>query len=353
MKRGILTAVIVIGIIGLIAWVLTSNKKENEAKTAVVSQSGGAVVVKTIAAKKESLNLDFTANGNFTPRQDLSLLAETNGRVTQILVEEGSRVSKGQTLVKVDPEYASLDLQSAESSYQKLKTDMERYQSSYETGGVTKAQLDEITHNLRLAETQVRQARRRVQDAFITSPISGIVNKRHVEMGAFVSPGTPLFDIVDVSKLKLEVSANESQVVNIRKGDKVTITSSVFPGQEFTGTVSFIAAKSDNTLNYPIEIEVNNPGDNSLRAGMYATAKFQFPTQEPQIIIPRSSFVGGVNSNQVFVLAQDSTAKIQEVVPGRILGEQVEIRSGLEEGQTVITSGQINLVDGTKVSPQS
>src|SRR5690606_21645844 len=187
----------------------------------------------------------------------------------------------------------------------------------------------------------------------ISSPTSGSVNKRHIEMGAFVSTGTSLCDIVDVYKLKLEVTANESQVVNIRKGDKVTITSSVFPGQEFTGTVSFIAAKSDNTLNYPIEIEVNNPGDNSLRAGMYATAKFQFPTQEPQIIIPRSSFVGGVNSNQVFVLAQDSTAKIQEVVPGRILGEQVEIRSGLEEGQTVITSGQINLVDGTKVSPQS
>src|SRR5690606_42039855 len=112
------------------------------------------------------------------------------------------------------------DLQRAESSYQKLKTDMERYQSSYETGGVTRAQLDEISHNLRLAETQVKQARRRVQDAFISSPISGIVNKRHIEMGAFVSTGTPLFDIVEVSKLKLEATANESQVVNIRKGDK-------------------------------------------------------------------------------------------------------------------------------------
>src|SRR5690606_1748791 len=155
------------------------------------------------------------------------------------------------------------------------------------------------------------------------------------------------------SKLKLEVTANESQVVNIRKGDKVTITSSVFPGEEFSGTVSFIAAKADNTLNYPIEIEVDNPDGNSLRAGMYATATFKFPTQEHKTIIPRSSFVGDVNSNRVFVLGQDSTAKSQKVVSGKILGEQVEIRSGLEEGQTVITSGQINLVDGTKVSPQS
>jgi len=353
MKRGILTAVIVIVIIGLIAWILTSNKKENEAKTAVVSKSSGAILVKTEVAKKESLNLDFTANGNFAPKQDLSLLAETNGRVTQIMVQEGSRVSKGQVLVKIDPEYASLDLQSAETAYQKLKTDMERYQSAYETGGVTRAQLDEISFNFRNAETQVKQARRRVQDAFITSPISGVVNKRNIELGAFVSPGTPLFDIVDVSTLKLEVTANESQVVNIKKGDKVAITSNVFPGKEFSGTVTFIAAKSDNTLNYPVEIEVTNPEENTIRAGMYATATFKFPKQEPQIIIPRSSFVGGVNSNQVYVLAKDSTAQIKEVVSGRILGEQVEIKSGLEEGETVITSGQINLVNGTKVSPQS
>src|SRR5690606_12573478 len=141
-------------------------------------------------------------NGNFVPKQDLSLLAESGGRVTQLLVNEGSNVSKGQTLVKIDPEYVALDLQNAESAYQKLKTDMARYESAFETGGVTRAQLDEVAFNLESAENRVRQARRRLQDAFIKSPISGTINKRHVELGSFVSPGTPLFDIVDVSTLK-------------------------------------------------------------------------------------------------------------------------------------------------------
>lgn len=353
MKRGILTIVIVIAVIAIIASVLTSNKKENEAKTAVVSQASGAILVKTAIAKKESINLDFTANGNFAPKQDLNLLAETSGRVTQLMVQEGSSVSKGQVIIKIDPEYTSLDLQNAESAYQKLKIDMDRYQSAYETGGVTKAKLDEITFNLRDAETKVQQAKRKVQDSYIKSPISGVINKRNVELGAYVSPGTPLFDIVDISTLKLKVTANESQVVQIKKGDKVTITSSVFPGKEFEGRVTFIAAKSDNTLNYPIEIEVSNLEANTIRAGMYATATFKFPTQEPEIIVPRSSFVGGVSSNQIFVLGNDSTARIKDVVTGRILGEQVEVRSGLNEGEVVITSGQINLVDGTKVTPQS
>src|SRR5690606_8891718 len=114
MKKGLVVTIIVLVVVGIIAWVLTSNKKANEEKTAneettaIVSQSSGAIIVKTDTAKKQSIELDFTANGNFTANKELNLLAETGGRVTQILVNEGSPVKKGQMLVKIDPEYASL-----------------------------------------------------------------------------------------------------------------------------------------------------------------------------------------------------------------------------------------------------
>lgn len=352
MKRGIISIIALIVVGALIAWVLTNNKKENEAKIAVVADQSGAVIVKTAIAKKDTLNLDFSSNGNFTAKHDLNLLAETSGRVTQILVNEGSRVSKGQVLVRIDPEYASLDLQNAEASYLKLKKDQERYASSYETGGVTKSQLDDIELALRNAETMVQQARRRVQDSDIKSPISGIVNARLIEPGAFVAPGTPLFNIVDVSSLKLKVNANEQQVVNLKTGDRVNITSTVFPDKLFHGVINFIAPKSDNALNYPVEIEVTNQGENGLRAGMYATATFEFPKQDPTLVIPRTSFAGGVNSNQIFILENDNIAKIRSVVSGRIIGDQVEIINGLTEGEVIITSGQINLIDGTLVKAQ-
>lgn len=352
MKRGIITILALIVLGALIAWVLTNNKKENEAKIAVVADQSGAVIVKTAIAKKDTLNLNFSSNGNFTAKHDLNLLAETGGRVTQILVDEGSRVSKGQVLVRIDPEYASLDLQNAEASYSKLKKDQERYASSYQTGGVTKSQLDDIELALRNAETMVQQARRRVQDSYIKSPISGIVNERLIEPGAFVGPGTPLFNIVDVSSLKLKVNANEQQVVHLKTGDRVKITSTVFPDKTFHGVINFIAPKADNTLNYPVEIEVTNQDANNLRAGMYATATFEFPKQEPALLIPRTSFAGGVNSNQIFVLENEDTAKIRNVISGRIIGDQVEIVGGITEGDIIITSGQINLIDGTLVKAQ-
>lgn len=352
MKRIIITIVVVIGLLSLIGWVLTNNKKENEAKTAVVAETGGAIVVNAATVSRQPIVLDFSANGNFAANQDLTLLSEVSGRVTRILVDEGSRVSKGQVLATVDPEILNLDKQAAEDALQKLKTDYERYKSSYETGGVTRAQLDEIELQLRNAEVRVQQANRRVADATIKSPINGVVNRRDIEVGAYLSPGTELFEIVDLSQLKLHVTANETQVVNLKVGDKVSVTSTVFPADEFNGTVRFIAAKADNTLNYPIEIVIDNNRSSELRAGMYGTAHFKFPQTEPAILVPRGAFVGGVNSNQIYVLGADSTARVRKVIAGRIFGEKVEIVQGLEEGETVITSGQINLVDGAKVAAQ-
>lgn len=351
MKRVLITLLIVAAAIALIAYVLTQHKQDNEAKAAVVAETGGTVAVTAMRAVTQEISLDFSSNGNFAANQDLMLLAEASGRITNILVSEGSRVSKGQVLAHIDAEYASLDVQRAEDALQKLRVDYDRYKSSFETGGVTRAQLDDIEFNLRNTENQVQQAKRRLSDSYVKAPISGVINKRVVEVGAFVSPGTELFEIVDISRLKLDVAANEYQVVHLKVGDRVDIQSSVFPDRKFSGTIRFIAPKADNTLSYPVEVLVDNDSAEGLRAGMYGTATFKLPQQAPSIVVPRTAFAGSVSSNQVYVV-QDSTAVLKSVTPGRILGEQVEILHGLEEGEIVISGGQINLVDGVKVTAQ-
>jgi RND family efflux transporter MFP subunit len=161
-----------------------------------------------------------------------------------------------------------------------------------------------------------------------------------------------MFDIVDVSRLKLKVTVPEQQVIHLQLGDKVEVTSNVFPEVKYTGKITFIAAKGDNTLSYPVEMEVINVSGKTLRAGMYGTANFAMPKQDPAILVSRTSFVGGVNSNQIYVM-ENNTAKVRKVVAGRIYGDKVEIREGLKEGETVITGGQINLTDGSKVTVQA
>ena len=353
MKRVIIVIVVIVVALGGIYYVLTNNKKKNEAKTEFIAKGSGAVSVRVANVEKKVVDLDFSVNGTFAPKQELNFLSENAGRVSAIYVDEGARVSKGQVIARVDAEIINTDRETAEATYQNALKDEARYQSSYTTGGVTQQQLDQAKLATKNAKLRLQASQRKVSDANIKSPINGIINKRYIEVGAFVNTqGTQMFEIVDVSKLKLKVNVNESQVANLKIGDQIDIKSTVFPNEKFSGKVTFIAAKADQTLNFPIEVEVTNNTKNSLRAGMYGTAVFAFPKQAPSILVPRTSFVGSVSSNQVFVLDKsNNTSKVRNVVTGRILGDNVEILSGLKEGETVITSGQINLADGTPVSP--
>lgn len=352
MKRGIIITIVIVAVLAGIWLVLNNNKKNNDAKTAIVSAGSGAVSVRTAPVTKQAVNLDFSANGTFIPKAEINFLSENAGRVSKIYVDEGDRVTKGQVLARIDAEILNTDRETAEAALQNAIRDEARYSSSFSTGGVTQQQLDQARLAVRNAKLRLQSSQRRVSDANIKSPINGIVNKRYIEVGAFVnSQGTQMFELVDVSKLKLQVNVNESQVANLNVGDEVQIKSNVFPTDNFTGKISFIAAKADNTLNFPIEMEVSNNKTNKLKAGMYGTAIFKFPSQQPTITIPRGSFIGSVSSNQIFVLEKGNTAKVRKVIAGRILGDQVEILDGLKEGEIAITSGQINLVDGSPVTP--
>lgn len=348
MKKIIITIVVIAASAAGIAFVLTGNKKENEATMAIVSDKSGKVPVRTTKVVKEEINIDFSANGKLLANQDLMLMSEVNGRVLSIKVKEGDRVSQGQVLATVESTYSNIDYQTATAALEKLKVDQKRYESSLKSGGITQAQLDEINLAVKNAENQAAAAKKRLSDATIKSPISGVVNKKHIEVGSFVGGGSQLFDIVDVSSLKLKVAANERQVIQLALGTVVKVKVPAFADEEFTGKVSFIAPKADNSMNYPVEIKLDNSKLNKVKAGMYATATFEFGTQTPIITVPRSAFVGSVNSNKLYVLVSGK-AVLREVASGMVFGDQVEILGGLNEGEVVITSGQINLVDGAEV----
>lgn len=339
-----------IAVLGLIAFVLTNNKKKNEAETAIVAEKNASISVKAATVKSEIVSTDFIANGSFAPLQELSFSAENSGRVTKVLVKEGSVVRIGQTLAVIKADKISVDVQSAKANYQNALADNQRFENAFKTGGVTKQQVDQAKLALSNAKAQLDQANISFGDATIKATINGIVNKKYIEPGSVVSPGTQLFDLVNVSKLKLKVTVNESQVASLKVGSTIKVKASVYPDKEFSGKITFIAPMADESLNFPIEIEITNNANNDLKAGMYGTANFESKaTQKTPIrVVPRTAFVGSVSNNQVFVV-KDSIAKLTKIVSGRIFGEKVEVIDGLNEGDVVVVSGQINLTDGAKV----
>lgn len=349
MKKNIKIIALIVAVLAVIAYTLISNKKENEAKTAIVAEKNASISVKVAYVKTEDMSLDFTANGNFEPLQELNFSAEKPGRVVRVLVKEGDYVRIGQTLAIIRSEQVSSDLQTAQASYQNALADYNRFNNAYQTGGVTKQQLDQAKLGLVTAKSRLQQAKVNIGDANIRATINGIVNKRFIEPGSVLGASTPMFNLVNVSKLKLKVTVNESQVASIRVGNVVQVSASVYPETKFSGKVSFIAPMADSSLNFPVEIEIANNSTNDLKAGMYGTAHFQSNQQRQSLmIVPRNAFVGSVSSNQIFVV-DGGVARLKTVTAGRILGDKVEIINGVSEGETVIVTGQINLQDGSKV----
>jgi len=350
--KRILTLIIVIGLLVWAGITLVNNKKKSEEETKIVAMENDSTAVSVAKVSYEKINTDYIANGTFQAMQELTFPSEVAGKVMQVLVEEGESVKPGQTLAIIRADAQSIDLSIAEAAYQNALKDNQRFENALKTGGVTEQQVEGSRLQLKNAKAQMEQAQMRVGDNTIKSSIDGVVNQRMIEPGSFVSPGAPMFEIVNVSGLKLRVEVDEHQVVNYNIGDSIKVKAGVYPDKEFTGTIKFIASKATAALNFPVEIQVENPGEKNLKAGMYGTAIFSSDSKKEEdkvLVTPRESFVGGLNNTEVFVINEDGTAHLQKIGIGRNFGDKIEVLQGLKEGQTVVTAGQINLTDGALV----
>lgn len=350
MKKTLIYIVIAAVLVGLTAYKIVDNKKQQTAKVQEVAKQVDKINVNVVTVQYESINTDYIANGTFLPKAETNLSSEISGKVVSVLVKEGSRVGAGQVVATIKKDAIEVDMSQAQNNLQNAIIDNQRYENAFKTGGVTKQQLDNSRLQLKNAQAAVRAQSVRVNNAAVRAGISGTINKKMVEPGTVVSPGTPMFEIVNINTLKLSVLVDESQVGKIQLGQQVAINVNVLPEDSFSGRITFIAPKSDASLNFPVEIEVQNRGN--LKAGMYATAIFQTNNgaeTQNMLTVPATAFVNGVSSGQIFV-AQNGVAKLIKVTPGKVYGDKVQILNGLKNGDQVITRGQINLDNGSKIN---
>ncbi|MPM99543.1 putative efflux system component YknX [bioreactor metagenome] len=223
---------------------------------------------------------------------------------------------------------------------------MDRFISSKEVGGISDQQLESLQTQLIAAKSRYEVSRRRLSDATVRAPMDGIINMRYVEIGSLIAPNAPLFDIVDNSDLKVICNLPESKINHIKKGQTVILTHNSLKREKFTGRINFIGVKTDRGLNYPVEIILDN--NNLLRVGMYMKVNFISNTNHRGILVPRNAIVGGQRSSMVY-LVKNGKAVAQEITLGEMIGDRVEVLSSLNEGNIIITSGLMNLSDGTPV----
>ena len=347
MNKKLKLALIAVILLGAIVAVLLNNKARMAAETESFTLT--AYPVSVIKVSRQNVTSDLSQVGVIAASRDVAVASETQGKVVAVYVTVGSYVQAGTVLAKVDDELQRSGMTAALTNYEKAKKDLERLESLHKQEIIADSQLESARLAFKAAEANYIASRRQYNNAAITSPIAGVVTSKTVEIGTMVSPGMPIANVVDISRLKVKLNLAEEDVFRIKTGDQAEITTDVYPGIKYYGRVETISAKGDDAHTYPVEIGLSNNVKNPLKAGMFGRVSFVSTVQSAALVIPRDALVGSVKNPQVYVMENDR-AYLRKIVIGQEVSTNLTILSGLKEGETVIVSGQNNLTDNTRVS---
>ena len=178
---------------GGLAYRLHANKQKNAEEVAIVAQQEAQVAVRAAKVAQENVSDLFSANGTFVAAQDLNVSSEMGGQIVQIYVKEGDFVHEGQVLARTKADRTNVQLENAKAVLETAKADLKRFESAYQTGGVTAQQLEQVRLQLSNAQANYNSAAIVSGDTAVKSKISGIISSKLVEEGAMVGAGQALF----------------------------------------------------------------------------------------------------------------------------------------------------------------
>lgn len=339
----------IIAFLAIIIGILEFNK--SKAEQVIVKQTfvQNAIPVTVAQAEITELRNALTLVGTIMAGSDVNIVTEAGGRILKLYANPGQFKSAGSVIAEIDSELRRASVMNAQAAYDKAKIDYERIEKMFKEGVMNAMQMDQARYGFQAAEAQLIMSKRQLRDTKVTTPISGIINAKMVDQGATVGMNAVIANIVDISSLKVKVNVSEKDAFALKTGDKVLITTDVYPGIEFPGSVMSIAPKADEAHTYPIEIRMSNSKEHPLKAGMFGKVSFTTIEKSDALIIPRSALIGSIKNPKVFVV-QDGKAELREVQTGADVGTKLEILSGLQAGESIVTNGQNNLRPGSKVT---
>jgi len=341
--RAIIAAAVVLGIIIV---VLLNNRANISAKSRNEFQGAIPVTVAEVHAQKLSETLSLV--GTITGINDVAVTAEVAGKVTAVLANVGDHLAAGAPIVQIDNELKKAAFEQAEANYERAKRDFDRFKSLRETQSATEAQKENAWTAFKVAEAQYIVARRQLHDTRIATPIPGVLSARNVELGTMVNDRMVVGNVVDISRLKVKLNVAERDAFKIRTGDRVEVTTDVYPGVSFQGRITSVSAKADEGHTYPVEITMDNSREHPLKAGMFARVAFVAIAPSAALAIPREALVGSMKDPRVYVV-EGPVARERSITVGDESGTDLMVLAGLREGETIVVNGQNNLKDSVAV----
>ncbi len=306
------------------------------------------------------------ASGELLAVQRAEIAAEVEGRITELLVDEGSAVDAGQALLEIDPERRELELADARArlaeaaaGVRERRRDYDRVRQLHTRGAASNAQLDAAETSLESARSRVRAAEARLgiseralRESTVTAPFAGLLARRFVSCGEFARPGTPLFELVSMDPIEVQFHLPEVDLGRVALGNPVAVRVAPFPGEVFEARVTMISPTIDTrTRTLRVKAELANVGGR-LRPGLFARADLGVARHVDVPMIPEEAVLQRADGAVVFRLVEESRVERRVIQTGLHRDGEVQVVDGLSPGDWVVIRGHFALVDGVVVQAQ-
>lgn len=312
------------------------------------------VLITTMTAKDTVFNHFIELQGNVQTKQNVLIYPEYQGTLSRVFVKEGQRVSKGQTLARIDDGGLSSQVAQVESQAALAQTTFERQKRLWDQKIGSEMQYLQAKTQFESSQNMVNQMKSQLGKTMVKAPFSGVIDQVITDQGTVVSPGVALFRIVNLDNMYVAAEVPESYLPTVTKGKKVKV---VFPvlGEAIEATVRQTGnyIKPSNR-SFAIEVDVPNKKGN-VKPNLSARLSINDYTQENAILIPLNVINENADGEQfvytAFAKAEDSSliAKQKIITTGKTQGDRIEILSGIEVGDKIIVEGARSVKDNQAV----
>jgi membrane fusion protein (multidrug efflux system) len=301
------------------------------------------------AAELGPISAYTAATANLVAEDEVKIVAETEGKVLRVLVEEGHGVGRGQTLVQIDPADATLAVQKAQIALQNAGSGLTRGEGLSKANLISAQELDKLRFERDLAAHELADTRHRLRKTTVAAPFGGRITVRKVQTGQQVKPGDELFTLADFDPLVARIFLPEREVLDLSVGQSVRLALRAREETRFSGRIRQISPVVDTASGtVKVTVEAVRPPA-SVRPGAFVTVEVLRETRANAVLVPRPAVIRELQETYVFV--QDGKIARKRVVSvGLEEGDRLEIRSGLAAGERVVTAGQGALKDQAPIS---
>lgn len=321
----------------------------NQKKDATVAgpRKAGAVSVEAIVIRTDSLSNIINTTGTLLPNEKVELRNEVTGRVTDIFFSEGSVVSKGMVLLKIDDRDLQAQLNKISVQEKMARDDEFRKGKLLEIKAISQEEYDVALNQLKSVEAERKILEAQIAKTVVVAPLSGKIGLRHVSPGSYIPSNSLIATLQSTDPIKIEFSVPEKYNTLIHQGMLLSFTVD-YSHDTFTGRV-YASESGIDTGTRTIMVRATCPNPTgALVPGAFARINLVLEEIPDAILVPSESIVGDINGSNVFLIVQGK-AKPVAIQTGIRTEKDVQITQGLQPGDSLIVTGLLQISDGTPV----